>query len=340
MRISDFNYALPDELIARYPPLERRDSRLLAVDVTSNELSDRQFADLPSLLEPGDLLVLNDTRVIPARLRGRKESGGKAEILVERITDRRSALALVKASKTPAIDSLIRLPGNATAQVTGRDDDLFLLKFSVDIEAYLEEFGAVPLPPYLGREAEPVDRDRYQCVYAESPGAIAAPTAGLHFDNRLLEELSARGIASCRVTLHVGAGTFMPLRSEQVESNNLHFERVVVTPEVCAAVAECRERGGRVIAVGTTSVRALEAASAGGQLAPMRGETDLFIYPGYRFRSVDSILTNFHLPQSSLLMLAAAFAGRERILHAYRHAVHAGYRFFSYGDAMLLSKKT
>lgn len=338
MRISDFNYELPDELIAHYPPTHRCDSRLLSLDVTIESIADRQFRDLPSLLNCDDLLVLNDTRVIPARLFGNKETGGKVEILVERVIGKRSVLALIKSSKTPKPGSRLQLDGDAFALLEGHELDLFRLEFSVDVGPFLEEFGAIPLPPYLGRDAEPADRDRYQCVYARHPGAVAAPTAGLHFDQDLLKVLSEKGVRSCYVTLHVGAGTFQSLREKDVESNRLHAERVVVSPEVCEAVSDCRRRGGRIVAVGTTSVRALEAATASGELSPIDRETELFIYPGHQFKSVDAILTNFHLPQSSLLILVAAFAGREFILRAYRHAVTARYRFFSYGDAMLISR--
>ena len=334
MLISDFDYELPDELIARYPARERRDSRLLVV---ADGLRDLGFADLPSLLREGDLLVFNDTRVIKARLAAHKETGGKAEILVERIESDRVALAMVRASKTPKPGTRLLLGGDAEAIVVGRDDDLFLLEFSTDILAFLDVHGAVPLPPYLEREADADDIERYQTVYAKDPGAVAAPTAGLHFDTAMLEQTLAMGVSHAHVTLHVGAGTFQNLREEHIEQNRLHAERVEVTQACVDAVNETRAAGGRVIAVGTTSVRSLECASASGELRPFDGETDLFITPGYEFRSVDAMLTNFHLPQSSLLMLVAAFAGRERILEAYAHAVREKYRFFSYGDAMFLT---
>jgi S-adenosylmethionine:tRNA ribosyltransferase-isomerase len=337
MRISDFNFELPDDLIARYPPESRRDSRLLFLDAARQSITDRQFTDLPSLLRTGDLLVLNDTRVIPARLIGHKDSGGKVEVLVERILSDNSGLALIRASKSPKPGTRIDLPDGVRATVTGREDDLFTLEFSTALLSYLEESGEVPLPPYLGREAEETDRERYQCVYADKPGAIAAPTAGLHFDTQMLQQLAALGIQHCYVTLHVGAGTFQSLRCAHVEANKLHKERVQVSDDVCDAVVETHARGGRVVAVGTTSVRALETSSAAGELRPFTGETDLFIYPGYHFRCVDALLTNFHLPESSLLMLVSAFAGKEFVLRAYEHAVHARYRFFSYGDAMLIA---
>ncbi|MDJ0812518.1 MAG: tRNA preQ1(34) S-adenosylmethionine ribosyltransferase-isomerase QueA [Woeseiaceae bacterium] len=334
MQISDFDYSLPDELIARYPTAERRASRLLEV---SDGLHDRRFADLPKLLQPGDLLVFNDTRVIHARLHGQKETGGRCEILVERIESEHSALAQVRASKTPKAGMRIELPGNVCAVVEGRQDEFFVLTFSAPVAPYLEQYGEVPLPPYLGRDAESADDARYQTVYARDPGAVAAPTAGLHFDDAMLADTEAAGIRHAFVTLHVGAGTFQSLRHEDIEANRLHSERLVVDKDCCELVRRTREEGGRVIAVGTTSVRSLETAARSGSIEPYSGETDLFILPGYEFRTIDAMITNFHLPQSSLLMLVAAFAGTERILAAYRHAVQERYRFFSYGDSMFLT---
>jgi len=333
MRISDFNYDLPDELIARYPTAQRRASRLLEV---GSELNDRQFADLPALLREGDLLVFNDTKVIPARLHGRKESGGRIEILIERVTGDATALAHIRASKSPKPGGTL-LIDNIVVTVAGRQGELFALEFAVPVLPLLERVGEMPLPPYLERGAEESDSARYQTVYARDPGAVAAPTAGLHFDEAMLEETRKLGVRHAWLTLHVGAGTFQALRQENVEENKLHSERVAVDQAVCDAVAATRKSGGRVIAVGTTSVRALECASTNGELQAFQGETDLFILPGYRFRSVDAMLTNFHLPQSSLLMLVTAFAGSERIMHAYQHAVRETYRFFSYGDAMFLT---
>ena len=334
MLISDFDYELPQELIARYPATDRRGSRLLSV---ADEIADLGFTDLPSLLRAGDLLVFNDTRVIKARLAAQKQTGGKAEILVERIDGQRSALVHIRASKSPKPGSRLQVHGGAEAEVTGRDGELFALRFSTDILPYLDAHGAVPLPPYLEREADEADIERYQTVYANDPGAVAAPTAGLHFDEAMLEETRTAGVRHARVTLHVGAGTFQSLREEHIEENRLHKERVEVDQDCVDAVAETRAAGGRVIAVGTTSVRALECASSSGQLQAFSGETDMFILPGYTFMSVDAMLTNFHLPQSSLLMLVAAFSGKERILEAYAHAVREKYRFFSYGDAMFLT---
>ena len=334
MRIEDFDYRLPEELIARYPTAERRDSRLLEVGAT---LVDRRFAGLPELLEAGDLLVFNDTRVIPARLAARKETGGSAEILIERIESSHSALALVRASRSPAPGSRLLLEHERVATVTGRDGVFFLLEFDEPVLDILEDQGDVPLPPYLERDAEPADLERYQTVYARDPGAVAAPTAGLHFDEAMLAETLASGVRHAYITLHVGAGTFQPLREQDVRDNRLHSERLWVSEDCVAAVRETREVGGRVIAVGTTSVRALEAASTSGRIEAYSGETDIFIAPGYEFRSVDAMITNFHLPQSSLMMLVAAFAGRERILAAYAHAVGQRYRFYSYGDSMFLT---
>jgi len=334
MLISDFDYKLPDELIAQYPATDRRGSRLLDI---SGGISDRTFGDLPGLLRANDLLVFNDTRVIKARLVATKETGGRAEILIERTQSKRSVLAHVKASKTPKPGSRLLLADNAVAEVLGREGDLFSLSFSTDVMPFIDRHGEVPLPPYLGRAADLTDIERYQTVYAKDPGAVAAPTAGLHFDEAMLEEILGKGVRHAWVTLHVGAGTFQSLREEDIKENKLHSERVDISEECCEAIAATKAAGGRVIAVGTTSVRALECASASGKAEAFHGETDMFILPGYKFRVVDAMITNFHLPQSSLLMLVAAFAGKERILNAYQHAVREKYRFFSYGDAMFLT---
>ncbi len=339
MQLGDFDYSLPDDLIARFPAPERRASRLLVLDPVANTSEDSQFAALPDLLSPNDLLVFNDTRVIKARLQGRKATGGKVEVLIERQLGERAALAHVRASKTPQAGSVLEFADTCTAEIVAREQALTRLQFDRPLAAFLEAHGEVPLPPYLQRPAEPGDEARYQTVYARTPGAVAAPTAGLHFDEPMLAELTARGVRQAYVTLHVGAGTFQNLREEQVADNRLHSERVEVSAAVCAAVAATRQQGGRVVAVGTTSVRALEAAAASGQIEPFNGETELFIRPGYRFHAVDAMLTNFHLPRSSLLMLVAAFAGTDFILRAYRHAVAQQYRFFSYGDAMLIQSR-
>jgi len=334
MQISDFDYSLPDKLIARYPAAERRASRLLEVGA---QIVDRQFTDLPALLGPGDLLVFNDTRVIPARLTAVKDTGGRAEILIERVESECRALAQVHASKSPKKGGLLLLADGEEVRVAGRDDEFFILDFPKPVLTILESIGEIPLPPYLGRDAEPDDAERYQTVYAQDPGAVAAPTAGLHFDRQMLDETLQAGAGHAWITLHVGAGTFQALRREHIEENRLHKERVQVSEACCEAVRDTRAAGGRVIAVGTTAMRALECASVRGEIAPFQGETDLFILPGYEFRSVDAMITNFHLPRSSLLMLVAAFAGRERILSAYGHAVQSGYRFFSYGDSMFVT---
>src|SRR5690606_20450858 len=363
MRRSDFHYDLPNELIAQAPLPERGASRLLVLDGATGRTQDRRFAELPQFLRAGDLLVLNDTRVVPARLMGRKPSGGRVESMLARIVAPRRLLAHVRASHTPRRRAVTGLPGGAPARVHGRAGTLFQLELDRDIEPLLAAHGRVPLPPYIERTPDARDLERYQTVFAREPGAVAAPTAGLHFDKRMLEDLERAGVELARVTLHVGAGTFAPVRTDEVESHELHAERVAVGADVCAAVARCRARGGRVVAVGTTVVRALETAAAAASaaatprgaaaaagaagtnaaqagdtaLAPYSGETRLFIYPGFRFRVVDAMVTNFHLPESSLLMLVAAFAGREVTLEAYAHAVRARYRFFSYGDAMFVT---
>ncbi|ROR32810.1 tRNA preQ1(34) S-adenosylmethionine ribosyltransferase-isomerase QueA [Inmirania thermothiophila] len=336
MRVADFDYELPEALIAQHPLPERSAARLLHVSAAG--LADRRVADLPALLRPGDLLVLNDTRVLKARLLGRKESGGRVEVLVERIEAPRRALAHVRASRAPRPGTGIEVEGGGRLTVRGRAGGLFEVESDEPLEALLERCGRVPLPPYIRRAAEAEDLARYQTVWARRPGAVAAPTAGLHFDEALLAAVRARGVETAQVTLHVGAGTFQPVRVEEVERHAMHAERVVVDEAAVAAVARTRARGGRVVAVGTTVVRALESAAAAGALRPLRGETRLFIYPGHRFRVVDALLTNFHLPRSTLLMLVCAFAGRERVLAAYRHAVAQRYRFFSYGDAMFLDE--
>ncbi|MGE3295972.1 MAG: tRNA preQ1(34) S-adenosylmethionine ribosyltransferase-isomerase QueA [Porticoccaceae bacterium] len=341
MRRELFHYDLPPELIATHPPQRRRDSRLLALDGSSGALSHRRFPDLLQLLRRGDLLVFNDTRVIPARLLGHKDSGGRVEVLVERLgDDPQRALGMVRASKTPRVGARLHFDRGVTAQVSGRRDDLFELCFegAVPVAEILEAIGAIPLPPYLGRPATAADRERYQTLYARESGAVAAPTAGLHFDEDMLAQLAAQGIGMGFVTLHVGAGTFRPVRADDIREHRMHAERVTVSAELCAQVTATRASGGRVIAVGTTAVRSLETAAAQGVLQPFCGETDIFIFPGYEFRSVDALITNFHLPESSLLMLVCAFAGHGATLAAYRAAVAERYRFFSYGDAMFITR--
>ena len=337
MQAADFDYSLPQELIAQYPTEERGASRLLVVDSAAKSVADGRFSDLPSLLESGDLLVFNDTRVIRARLFGSKDTGGRVEILIERILSPTKALAQVRASKSPRLNTILELAGGNSAKVVGREHGFYKLEFASPVSPFLDEHGEVPLPPYLSREAEPSDVERYQTVYAKHDGAVAAPTAGLHFDEGLLQAIEKMGVRHAFVTLHVGAGTFQPLRKENIEANRLHAERLIVDEQTCREVSRTRKHGGRVVAVGTTSVRALESASADSDIKPVDGDTELFIVPGYRFNCVDAMITNFHLPQSSLLMLVAAFAGTECILDAYRHAVTERYRFFSYGDAMFIS---
>lgn len=340
MQRRDFHFELPDELIARHPLPQRSGSRLLCLDGTSGAVADRRFLDLPALLRPGDLLIFNDTRVVPARLLGRKESGGRVEVLVERVLEAGEALAHVRASKSPRPGSRLMLEGAVEAEVLGRREDLFHLRFaSEDVYGLLERHGHMPLPPYIDRPDEAADRERYQTVFAQVPGAVAAPTAGLHFDETLLQVLETMGVEKAFVTLHVGAGTFQPMREDDLARHVMHAERARVPEETVRAVEAARQRGGRVIAVGTTSVRSMEAAAASGTLRPFDGDTRLFITPGYRFRTIDALVTNFHLPESTLLMLVAAFAGYENVMHAYRHAVEARYRFFSYGDAMFITRR-
>ena len=337
MKLSDFHFDLPRELIAQQPLTRRSASRLLRLDRRSGALQDAAFRELPELLAPGDLLVFNNTRVIPARVFGRKETGGHVEIMLERLLDDRECLAQLRVSKPLREGGRILLEDGSALEVVARDGVFFHLRSAgPGLAVLLERFGHMPLPPYITRDDTAADRERYQTVYARHPGAVAAPTAGLHFDETVLAALDARGIERAEVTLHVGAGTFQPVRCENLEDHRMHAEYLEVSAEVCAAVARARDRGGRVIAVGTTAVRSLETAAAGGELEPFRGDSRIFIYPGYAFRVIDGLVTNFHLPESTLLMLVAARAGREPVLNAYRHAVRERYRFFSYGDAMLV----
>ncbi len=339
MHLRDFYFDLPAHLIAQYPA-PRGSDRLLVLNGDRRE--DRAFSDLPDLLDEGDLLVFNDTRVMKARLFGRKQSGGQVEVFIERILDQARALAMVRGGKSLVVGSRLLLERDFVAEVCARRDGLFELRFDTTrpVAEILDEIGHIPLPPYIQRPDEVLDQSHYQTVYARHAGAVAAPTAGLHFDEGLLQQLAERGIKSAYVTLHVGIGTFQPVRVVNPAEHRMHSEWMEVSAETAEAVRATRARGKRVVAVGTTSVRALESASGSGQLRPFRGETDIFIYPGYRFCTVDALLTNFHVPESSLLMLVAAFAGREPILAAYQHAVAVGYRFLSYGDAMFLSVRS
>lgn len=341
MRVADFDFDLPGDLIAQFPPAERGGSRLL--HVADGNLHDRQFRDLPGLLRPNDLLVLNDTRVIKARLFGAKASGGRVELLVERVLGECEALAFIRASHAPQPGSVILLDGGdldggIRLEVVARQDDLTRLVFPLPVLDVLDRVGRLPLPPYIGHAAGADDEARYQTVYANEPGAVAAPTAGLHFDAAMLDRLHAQGILTARVTLHVGAGTFQPVRVDDTRDHTMHSERYTIPQATVDAIAATRAKGGRVIAVGTTSLRALEAAAQTGALQSGSDETQIFITPGYQFKVVDALLTNFHLPRSTLLMLVSAFAGVNAIRRAYAHAIAGQYRFFSYGDAMLLEK--
>ncbi len=345
MKLSDFHFDLPDELIARYPMVERTASRLLVLDGQNGEVSHRQFVDLESLLKPGDLLVFNDTKVLPARLWAMKETGGRVEILVERVLDERRVLAHVRASKSPKPGAQLVLVADehadielARVEVVSRHDALFELAFVEETAmAVMARIGHMPLPPYIDREDEVSDRDRYQTVYGQREGAVAAPTAGLHFTKAFIERLLNKGVETAFVTLHVGAGTFQPVRVDNITEHTMHKEYIEVSQAVCDQVLATRECGGRVVAVGTTAVRSLESASASGSIEPFYGDSDIFIYPGYQFHSVDAMITNFHLPESTLIMLVSAFAGRENVLSAYQQAVAECYRFFSYGDAMFVT---
>lgn len=343
MQRADFHFDLPDELIARYPSEQRSDCRLLCVDGESGELAHRRFADLLDLLDTGDLVVFNDTRVIPARLHGHKASGGRVEMLLERPLDAHRGLAHIRASKSPKPGTELEFEGGIRAVVEGRRDALFELRFlgETPLIELLERHGHMPLPPYITRDDELADRERYQTVYARRDGAVAAPTAGLHFDEPLMDTMRKRGIETAFVTLHVGAGTFQPVRVDNIREHHMHSEWIEVNEAVSERVRAAKARGNRVVAVGTTSVRCLESAclhSTDGEIGPYSGETDIFIYPGYQWRCVDALVTNFHLPESTLLMLVSSFAGYDNTMRAYRAAVGERYSFFSYGDAMFLTR--
>ena len=350
---TDFHFELPKELIAQRPARERSASRLLVLDRFTGAYRDLRFRDFPALLGPRDLLIFNDTRVIPARAYGVKDTGGRVELLLERALSANTALAHLRASKGLNDGAMVRLAAGQSARMLGREDELFVLEFSCDVLEFFQAHGQIPLPPYIERATDDADRERYQTLYARALGAVAAPTAGLHFDESVFAALRERRVPHAFVTLHVGAGTFAPVRAEDIAEHRMHAEYLEVGESTCAAIEGARAAGGRVIAVGTTVVRSLETAAAsaaahgssgsgvdaGGRnrIAPYRGTTKMFIKPGYEFRAVDAMVTNFHLPESTLLMLCAAFAGREALLAAYAHAVEARYRFFSYGDAMFLS---
>ena len=340
---TDFDYNLPGDLIAQSPLAERADSRLLIVPPRNGDLIDSTFSDLTDRLLPGDLLVVNETKVLPARLHGQKsDTGGKVELMLERLLDERTALVQLRASKSPGVGTELTTTGGTPLQVLGREGMFFVVGCNPgeQFEELLHREGETPLPPYIERPVDRADDERYQTVYARHPGAVAAPTAGLHFDEQLFENLAAKGVRLAKLTLHVGAGTFSPMKSEVLDQHEMHAEEIVVDEDMVEAVCQARDRGGRVVAVGTTVVRALESSAQHGVLAPMQGPTKLFIRPGFRFSVVDMLITNFHLPRSTLIVLVSAFAGVERIREAYQHAVDHRYRFFSYGDAMLLESRS
>jgi S-adenosylmethionine:tRNA ribosyltransferase-isomerase len=340
MQLKDFDYPLPEELIAKFPSKDRTESRLLCLDSVLGNLQHKKFYDIYSLLEDGDLLVMNDTKVIPARLYGIKDTGGKIEILIEQILEGNTALAQIRASKAPKLGSKLAVTeDNIVVTVQQRQENLFLIKFPTDILNILNRKGHIPLPPYMQRQAVESDISRYQTVYAAKDGAVAAPTAGLHFDNKLLQKLNDKGVNNCFVTLHVGAGTYQPVRTDTIEEHTMHSEYIEVSQEICDLINKTKQRGKRVIAVGTTVVRSLESASSSGTIQPFQGRSALFIYPGYTFNTIDALITNFHFPQSTLLMLVSAFAGKENILHSYDEAIANKYRFFSYGDAMFIKNR-
>jgi S-adenosylmethionine:tRNA ribosyltransferase-isomerase len=346
MRVADFSFKLPEELIARYPKENRSSSRLMTLDGNSGAINDRTFIDILEHVNAGDLLVFNNTRVIPARLFGQKSSGGKVEVLVERLLDDKRFLAHIRASKSPKVGSQLLLENKVNATMVARHGALFELEIHSDdnVLAVLEDLGHMPLPPYIDRPDEESDKERYQTVYNEKPGAVAAPTAGLHFDEQLMARLTDKGVNFAFVTLHVGAGTFQPVRVDEIADHIMHAEYVEVPKEVVEKINATKASGKRVIAVGTTSVRSLESAAKasiknGLPLEEFYGDTDIFITPGYQFELIDALITNFHLSESTLLMLVSAFSGYENIMAAYQHAVSEKYRFFSYGDAMLLTKK-
>ncbi|HWS39776.1 MAG TPA: tRNA preQ1(34) S-adenosylmethionine ribosyltransferase-isomerase QueA [Arenimonas sp.] len=338
MKKSDFNFDLPAELIAQSPLAGRSDSRLLIVPVKDNAYQNRQFSELHDFLHPGDLLIFNDTRVIPARLYGQKQTGGQVEILIERLLPEQQVRAQIGASKAPKPGSLITLTDGTELTVLHRDQGFYQLQFNTaePVEMVLNKLGKMPLPPYIQRDATSSDEARYQTVFAKHAGAVAAPTAGLHFDEALLDTLKQKGVQFGHVTLHVGAGTFQPMRAVHIKDHVMHSEWLNVGAELCNQITQAKARGSRVVAVGTTVLRALESAIVDGVVHPFAGDTQIFIFPGYKIRSIDALITNFHLPESTLLMLVSAFAGKQRIFDAYQYAIEQKYRFFSYGDAMLL----
>ena len=338
MQISDFDYDFPEELIALRPTTERSASRLICLDAHSGKVTHNHFKDIVNLINPNDLLVFNDTKVIPARLYGKKSTGGQIEILITEVLNETDVTALIRSNKPIKHHAKLYFNDVITAEISEKSNDLFTLRFSgiTSIEQMLEDIGHMPLPPYIDRLDETEDKTRYQTIYAKHQGAIAAPTAGLHFDEYLLEKLAQNGVQTTSITLHVGIGTFTPVRVETIETHKMHEEKIEISEDTVKKILETKARGGRIVAVGTTTVRSLETAAQSGNLLPFSGKTSIFIYPGFRFQVVDALITNLHLPRSTLLMLVSAFAGRENILHAYREAVKHRYRFFSYGDAMFI----
>ncbi|MFI4955153.1 MAG: tRNA preQ1(34) S-adenosylmethionine ribosyltransferase-isomerase QueA [Gammaproteobacteria bacterium] len=337
MQLNDFDYQLPNERIARYPLTQRSASRLLCLSRTTGKIAHQQFKDFINYLNPGDLLVFNNTKVIPARLYAKKITGGQCEILVERLVDEHHCWAHVRASKAPIPGTHLYINDEVYLVMESRDESLFYLSSETPLPELLNTYGHIPLPQYLEREDEQLDQERYQTVYAQTAGAVAAPTAGLHFDEELLKQIQAKGVRIAYVTLHVGAGTFQPVRVENILEHKMHYEYAEINQEVCALIKKVKAENCRVIAIGTTSARTLESAALHGELQPFQGETNLFIYPGFKFQVIDGLLTNFHLPKSTLLMLVSAFAGRESVLAAYQEAIEHKYRFFSYGDAVFIS---
>jgi S-adenosylmethionine:tRNA ribosyltransferase-isomerase len=345
MKITDFDFDLPEHLIAKYPAAERTASRMLCLNGNTSCVTHRQFTDILEILSPGDLLIFNNTRVIPARLFGQKASGGKVEVMLERVLSDNTALAHVKASKSPKAGAVLMMEGGLEVEVLGRKDSLYHISFKADDNVFdlLEQHGHMPLPPYIDRPDEDSDKDRYQTVYNAKPGAVAAPTAGLHFDDEILAAISDKGVDTAFVTLHVGAGTFQPVRVENIEDHQMHAEYAEVDQSVVDKIFATKAAGNKVIAVGTTSVRSIESAAHQQDdklIAPFLSDTSIFIYPGFNFKVIDAMITNFHLPQSTLMMLISAFAGRDEVMNAYQQAIEQEYRFFSYGDAMFIEKKT
>lgn len=340
MQLSDFDFDLPSELIARYPAAKRSESRLLCLSADSLELQHKNFHDIIHMVNPGDLLVFNDTRVIPARLVGHKKTGGQLELLVERVLDTRRILAQLRVSKGPAVGSMLQFENGVELEVAGRVNQFYELQYNGErsILDVIEEIGQIPLPPYMRRLPDETDKERYQTIYARHKGSVAAPTAGLHFDEELMQALKDKGVDTGYLTLHIGAGTFLPVRVENIKEHKMHAEYLTVDAGLCEKIRAAKQRGNRVIAVGTTSMRALETACQGGEIAPYEGETSIFIYPGYQFRCADVLITNMHLPGSTLLMLVSAFSGYDRVMRAYRVAVKNSYRFYSYGDAMWMPR--